>query len=177
LAVDRSLKAKTAESPEQWYKQPNRYDLPGVDAPEDKAKGLNTSKANNKSEGNKMQTQTPKSFGESPPDMKVPDWYFKLPEKEIKSFYSRGRFTGFRDSALDVTPRQDGSVDIDYADPIWDKKSSKNTLYCTFKVRLGFHNEIPINEKTVQTIKEAKVIRYRGKEVSINYLRKFLKID
>jgi hypothetical protein len=33
LAVDRSLKAKTAESPEQWYKQPNRYDLPGVDMP------------------------------------------------------------------------------------------------------------------------------------------------
>jgi hypothetical protein len=76
-----------------------------------------------------------------------------------------------------VTPRQDGSVDIDYANPIWDRKSSKNTLYCTFKIRLGFVNGVPINEKTVQTIKEAKVIRYRGKVVPINYLRKFLKID
>jgi hypothetical protein len=57
LAVDRSLKAKTAKSPEQWYKQPNRYDLPGVDTPEDKAKGLNTSKANSKSEGNKMKEE------------------------------------------------------------------------------------------------------------------------
>jgi tetratricopeptide (TPR) repeat protein len=33
MAVDRSLKAKIAESPEQWYAQPNRYDLPGIDTP------------------------------------------------------------------------------------------------------------------------------------------------
>jgi len=57
LAVDRSLKAKTAKSPEQWYKQPNRYDLPGVDSPQDKAKSLNTSKANSKNEGNRMEEE------------------------------------------------------------------------------------------------------------------------
>jgi len=63
--VDRALKAPVAKSTEQWYKQPNRYDLPGVDSPEDKTKSLNISKANSKSEEEKMTEEKIKAVEEA----------------------------------------------------------------------------------------------------------------
>ena len=35
--IDESLLAPTAKTPEQWIAQPNRYDFPDVDTPNDKA--------------------------------------------------------------------------------------------------------------------------------------------
>ena len=37
-AIDRSLKAKKAESVEQWLDAPNRFDLPNVDTNKSKEK-------------------------------------------------------------------------------------------------------------------------------------------
>jgi hypothetical protein len=35
-AIDAGLKAPIAKTPEQWMKQPNRFDLPNIDTPKRK---------------------------------------------------------------------------------------------------------------------------------------------
>lgn len=43
--IDESLRAPTAETPEQWLQQPNRYDFPDVDTPNTVSKEEHQKKA------------------------------------------------------------------------------------------------------------------------------------
>jgi len=99
-----------------------------------------------------------------------PEWWISLPEHEIKTFYSRGRFAGWRDEVYEIVPRNDGTAVVEYPQPEWGS-ASKATLHATVRIKTGFVNGRPIGPVDRVLMNAQKVY---GKTYTIQeYLRKY----